>query len=176
MFLITICFTECPVLQDVGKSLLESYSRVLESLAFNIVARIDDLLYVDDLTKHSDQPLSISKVGMIAHRSVVIVPSTPYKTAFTTPSFSPALRTSPANVERSPFLENKIPHHGFGVKKVLTDYLSIDTKGKDLSNQNRRSDSSSSAYQESSASQSVESYEFLREVTSPLTHDSPQKA
>ncbi|KAF2306221.1 hypothetical protein GH714_015849 [Hevea brasiliensis] len=33
--------------KDVGKSILESYSRVLESLAFNIIARID-LLYVDD--------------------------------------------------------------------------------------------------------------------------------
>ncbi|KAJ1389161.1 PRONE domain [Sesbania bispinosa] len=44
--------------KDVGKSILESYSRVLESMAFNIVARIDDLLYVDDLTKHSDRVLS----------------------------------------------------------------------------------------------------------------------
>ncbi|KAJ4719927.1 putative Rop guanine nucleotide exchange factor [Melia azedarach] len=41
--------------EDVGKSILESYSRVLESLAFNIVARIDDLIYVDDLTKDSDK-------------------------------------------------------------------------------------------------------------------------
>lgn len=40
-----------PLLQDVGQSILESYSRVMESLAFNIVARIDDLLYVDDATK-----------------------------------------------------------------------------------------------------------------------------
>jgi hypothetical protein len=30
---------------------MESYSRVMESLAFNIMARIDDLLYVDDATK-----------------------------------------------------------------------------------------------------------------------------
>lgn len=37
--------------KDVGKSILESYSRVMESLAFNILARIDDLLYVDDATK-----------------------------------------------------------------------------------------------------------------------------
>jgi hypothetical protein len=39
------------LLQDVGQSILESYSRVMESLAFNIMARIDDLLYVDDATK-----------------------------------------------------------------------------------------------------------------------------
>ncbi|GKA24383.1 Rop guanine nucleotide exchange factor 5 [Tanacetum coccineum] len=37
--------------RDVGKLILESYSRVLESLAYNIVARVDDLLYVDDLSK-----------------------------------------------------------------------------------------------------------------------------
>ncbi|KAL4333947.1 hypothetical protein GQ457_07G027420 [Hibiscus cannabinus] len=37
--------------KDVGQSILESYSRVMESLAFNITARIDDLLCVDDATK-----------------------------------------------------------------------------------------------------------------------------
>ncbi|KAF5747584.1 rop guanine nucleotide exchange factor 7 [Tripterygium wilfordii] len=63
--------------KDVGKSILESYSRVLESLAFNIVARIDDLLYADDLTKLSDQLTSLSSVGMIAHRSVTIPYSVP---------------------------------------------------------------------------------------------------
>ncbi|BAT83618.1 hypothetical protein VIGAN_04079200 [Vigna angularis var. angularis] len=33
--------------RDVGKAVLESYSRVLESLAFNIVAWIEDVVYVD---------------------------------------------------------------------------------------------------------------------------------
>ncbi|KAL1217103.1 Rop guanine nucleotide exchange factor 2 [Cardamine amara subsp. amara] len=33
--------------KDVGKAVLESYSRVVEGLAFNIVAWIDDVLYVD---------------------------------------------------------------------------------------------------------------------------------
>ncbi|WOL00187.1 hypothetical protein Cni_G08900 [Canna indica] len=33
--------------KDVGQAILESYSRVLESLAFNIVAWIDDVLFVD---------------------------------------------------------------------------------------------------------------------------------
>ncbi|KAK6943578.1 PRONE domain [Dillenia turbinata] len=122
---------------DVGKSILESYSRVLESLAFNIVARIDDLLYVDDLTKHSDQFPSISKVSVVAHKSVTIpysvpVSSTPYKTAYTTPSFSPAQLVSPAKGERTPYVNNsKLTPHGFGVKKVLTDYLTIELKGKD---------------------------------------------
>ncbi|MED6121740.1 Rop guanine nucleotide exchange factor 3, variant 2 [Stylosanthes scabra] len=33
--------------KDVGKAILESYSRVLEGLAFNIVAWVEDVLYVD---------------------------------------------------------------------------------------------------------------------------------
>lgn len=133
--------------QDVGKSILESYSRVLESLAFNIVARIDDLLYVDDLTKHSDQFSSISKVGLLAQNGPpmsysVPVPCTPYKTAFTTPSFSPAHLVSPARGDRSPFIASgKIPQRGLGVKKVLTDYLSIETKGNIFGSSNGKADS-----------------------------------
>ncbi|KAK4478518.1 hypothetical protein RD792_013995 [Penstemon davidsonii] len=134
-------------LRDVGKSILESYSRVLESLAFNIVARIDDLLYVDDLSKHSDQLVTISKVGTITHKSVGIalpVPSTPYKTAFTTPNFSPAQLISPlkGDLHRSPYIESsKLSLRGFGVKRILTDYLSVDGKGKEVSNDITRLDS-----------------------------------
>ncbi|XP_075510809.1 rop guanine nucleotide exchange factor 3-like isoform X1 [Primulina tabacum] len=36
--------------KDIGQAVLESYSRVLESLAFNIVAWIEDVLYVDHKT------------------------------------------------------------------------------------------------------------------------------
>ncbi|KAL6527483.1 hypothetical protein OROGR_016573 [Orobanche gracilis] len=46
--------------KDVGQAILESYSRVLESLAFNLTARIDDLLYVDDATKQRAMAESIS--------------------------------------------------------------------------------------------------------------------
>ncbi|OVA15553.1 PRONE domain [Macleaya cordata] len=122
--------------KDVGKSILESYSRVLESLAFNIVARIDDLLYADDLTKNSGQLSSVPTVSVIAHKRVSIsyssvpVSSTPYATAFTTPSFSPAAPlVSPA--KGGVLNGNKPPHpRGFGVKKVLTDYLGVDSKNK----------------------------------------------
>ncbi|XP_068645756.1 rop guanine nucleotide exchange factor 3-like [Aristolochia californica] len=41
--------------KDVGQAILESYSRVLESLAFNIVAWIDDVLYVDNSIKPPNQ-------------------------------------------------------------------------------------------------------------------------
>lgn len=130
--------------QDVGKSILESYSRVLESLAFNIVARIDDLLYVDDLSKQSEKLSSIPKVSVISHKKVSIpysvpvsstITGTPYKTA-STPSYSPAPLISPAKGERTPFLHNNMnknnkPHRrGFGVKRVLTNYLGVDSRPK----------------------------------------------
>lgn len=106
------------------------------------MARIDDLLYVDDLTKHSDK-LSVPTVSVIAHKKVSIpysvpVSGTPYKT-FSTPTFSPASSLiSPARGERTPFLHNittsnnsnKPPRRGFGVKRVLTSYLGVDTKAK----------------------------------------------
>ncbi|PIN01450.1 hypothetical protein CDL12_26039 [Handroanthus impetiginosus] len=158
----TLDMTKIQYNKDVGKSLLESYSRVLESLAFNIMARIDDLLYVDDLSKHSDQLVSITKVGVITHKSVPIT-GTPYKTAFTTPNFSPAHLISPARGGMSPYIEtNKVPPRGFGVKRILTDYLSIDGKGKGLSGNIRRSDSFSS-----STSPSVESSGGSKEGISP---------
>ncbi|KAH6559096.1 hypothetical protein KP509_1Z028300 [Ceratopteris richardii] len=37
--------------KDVGQSIIESYSRVLENLAFNILMSIDDILHVDDLAR-----------------------------------------------------------------------------------------------------------------------------
>ncbi|PSR93155.1 Rop guanine nucleotide exchange factor like [Actinidia chinensis var. chinensis] len=129
--------------KDIGKSILETYSRVLESLAFNIVARIDDLLYVDDLTTHSDKFSSVPRVSVIANKRApaphsVPVLGTPYKTAFATPSFSPAPLVSPARGERTPFLingnSNRPPRRGLGVKRVLTNYLGGEAKVKNCGN------------------------------------------
>ncbi|KAG6537246.1 hypothetical protein ZIOFF_002333 [Zingiber officinale] len=39
--------------KDVGLAILESYSRILESLAFVLISRIDDVLYADSLAKGS---------------------------------------------------------------------------------------------------------------------------
>ncbi|KAI3470801.1 hypothetical protein Pfo_027464 [Paulownia fortunei] len=124
--------------KDVGKSILESYSRVLESLAFNIVARIEDLLYVDDINKQSDKLSSVPTVSLISHKKVPVpysvpVSGTPYRTAYATPNFSPAPLVSPARGERTPFLNgncNKPARRGLGVKRVLTNYLGGDSKVK----------------------------------------------
>ncbi|KAL0303787.1 UNVERIFIED_CONTAM: Rop guanine nucleotide exchange factor 5 [Sesamum radiatum] len=126
-------------LMDIGKSILESYSRVLESLAFNILARIEDLLYVDDINKQSDK---LSSVSLMSHKKVPVpfqvpVSGTPYRTAQTTPNFPPAPLRSPAKAERTPFLgsnSSKLPRRGLGVKRVLTNYLSGDAKVRTCSN------------------------------------------
>ncbi|KAF8046559.1 hypothetical protein N665_3623s0003 [Sinapis alba] len=137
--------------KDIGKSILESYSRALESLASNIVARIDDLLYVDDLTKQPDDNnvLASPRVSVIAaHKKVVPVPylisasGTPYRTSFsTTPGFSPraGAKISPRQGERTPSYSGKntikvnekgLPSRGFGVRRVLNNYLGMESKLK----------------------------------------------
>ncbi|KAL1561120.1 rop guanine nucleotide exchange factor 1-like [Salvia divinorum] len=59
---------------DVGQSILESYSRVLESIAFNLLARIDDLLYVDDATRQramaESQPILSRRGSVGAHHDL----------------------------------------------------------------------------------------------------------
>lgn len=120
MCLKNLSFSFCFFKQDIGKSILESYSRVLESLAFNIVARIDDLLYADGMAKCSIQK---------GKRN----PNPCSGTPFATPSFSPSLLVSPAREERSPFNRKTITL-GLGVKKVLTDYLGIEAKAKNNGN------------------------------------------
>ncbi|KAL3329660.1 hypothetical protein AABB24_033824 [Solanum stoloniferum] len=116
--------------KDVGKCILESYSRVLESLAFNIVARIDDLLHVDALTRNSSVPTG----NVISHKKVSIPYSgTPYRT----PNFSPVPLISPVRGERTPFLSansNKLTGRGFGVKRVLSNYLGCEAKTKNSGN------------------------------------------
>ncbi|XP_019180382.1 PREDICTED: rho guanine nucleotide exchange factor 8 [Ipomoea nil] len=42
--------------KDVGHSVLESYSRVLESLANTVMSRIEDVLYADSLTQEPPSP------------------------------------------------------------------------------------------------------------------------
>ncbi|KAG2722918.1 hypothetical protein I3760_02G149200 [Carya illinoinensis] len=38
--------------RDVGQAILESYSRILESLAFTVLSRIEDVLYADYITQN----------------------------------------------------------------------------------------------------------------------------
>ncbi|KAG2706114.1 hypothetical protein I3760_05G089100 [Carya illinoinensis] len=83
--------------KDVGQSILESYSRVMESLAFNIMARIDDVLYVDDATKQcaAAESMSIFNRGGLGglpiqkrmSPSPFSIHHTPYGSPFATPTF-----------------------------------------------------------------------------------------
>ena len=108
---------------------MESYSRVLESLAFNIAARIEDLLYVDDINRQPDKLSSAHSASLMSHKKIplpypVSVSGTPYRTAYATPKKSPGPPlASPLRGDRTPFPDNKPARRGVGVKRVLTNYL-----------------------------------------------------
>uniref|UniRef100_A0A452Z8M1 PRONE domain-containing protein n=1 Tax=Aegilops tauschii subsp. strangulata TaxID=200361 RepID=A0A452Z8M1_AEGTS len=107
--------------KDVGKSILESYSRVMESLASNIIARIDDLLYVDELSKQADQklPSGVADDGKIAckNKKAAAMAAVPASgTTYVTPSFSPAQLSSPSKIGRA-LLVDRRAHHGRAAKR-----------------------------------------------------------
>lgn len=41
--------------QDVGHAILESYSRIIESLAYTVLSRIDDIMHADTLARNSSE-------------------------------------------------------------------------------------------------------------------------
>lgn len=113
------------------------------------MARIDDVFYVNSLTKQPDKlPSKNSYLGIMDHKkSSAMIPlsapssSTPYKTAFTTPSFSPTRMFSPVKGDQcSPFTINA----KVNVKRALSDYFGTDGKGKELKNLAEKLGSSSS--------------------------------
>ncbi|KAL9248608.1 Rop guanine nucleotide exchange factor 5-like protein [Drosera capensis] len=156
----TLDATKIQCNKDVGKSILESYSRVLESLAFNIVARIDDVLYVDDLNKCSEKMSSVPTVSIMTHKKMsmpsyaMLVSGTPYKATLASSSFTPSTLGSPARAKRTPFIpRDKPPRGGMGVKRVLSNYLANEVRMKDGSrNQIEGPASISKTNKESSAS------------------------
>ncbi|XP_062207441.1 rop guanine nucleotide exchange factor 7-like [Phragmites australis] len=124
--------------KDVGKSIMESYSRVLESLASNVVTRIDDLLNIDELNRHAEHfsPPGDPDCKIACSQSVVPsfpVPAsgTPFVTAYATPSFSPAQLSSPSRKERTSLTPGRRSLHSrsAGAKKALTDHVGTEVKG-----------------------------------------------
>uniref|UniRef100_A0ACD5VTX4 Uncharacterized protein n=1 Tax=Avena sativa TaxID=4498 RepID=A0ACD5VTX4_AVESA len=126
--------------KDVGKSILESYSRVLESLASNIVARIDDLLNIDELNRHSEHLSSPGGDDLKIACSKAVVPpyqqvpasGTPFVTAYATPSFSPGQLSSPSKKDRTSITAGRRSHgnnRGAAAKRALTDHLGPEVKG-----------------------------------------------
>ncbi|KAL0714509.1 hypothetical protein Bca4012_021488 [Brassica carinata] len=138
--------------KDVGKSILESYSRVLESLAYSIGVRIEEVLYMDDISKEDHDDSSCSdKLRLLSRedassrsagslRKRLSAPSlfsvsfsgtsTPYRTpsfSASTPTYSPMPLISPISGggERAPFLSRRNIRErcGFGPKKALANYL-----------------------------------------------------
>ncbi|CAD6218274.1 unnamed protein product [Miscanthus lutarioriparius] len=118
--------------KDVGQSILESYSRVLESLAFNIIARIDDVIYVDDAIKKSAAAESVSifnrGTGVPVQKRISPSPfsiqNTPYASPFATPTFcsSTPVTGSPGRVQ--PLLnKNNLGTQEIKVEKLFSGDL-----------------------------------------------------
>uniref|UniRef100_A0A0D9WH78 PRONE domain-containing protein n=1 Tax=Leersia perrieri TaxID=77586 RepID=A0A0D9WH78_9ORYZ len=108
--------------RDVGKSILESYSRVLESLASNIIARIDDLLYVDERSRQAGSgsgKISCKDMSVTTAAAAYPVVSTSgtasYATAYATPSFSPAQLSSPSRIGRALLVDRRSHDGGRGI-------------------------------------------------------------
>ncbi|KAF2322666.1 hypothetical protein GH714_027731 [Hevea brasiliensis] len=90
------------LMQDIGQSILESYSRVMESLAFNVMARIDDVLFVDDATKRCAAAESMSLFNRSGLGGLPIqkrmspspfsIRHSPFASPFATPTFCSSLR------------------------------------------------------------------------------------
>ncbi|CAM0883575.1 unnamed protein product [Alopecurus aequalis] len=123
--------------KDVGKSILESYSRVLESLASNIIARVDDLLNIDELNRHSEH-LSRGDADLKIACSKAVVPpyqqvpasGMPFVTAYATPSFSPGRLSSPSKDRTSLSAGRRShgSHRGAAAKRALTDHPGPEVK------------------------------------------------
>ncbi|XP_020547850.1 rho guanine nucleotide exchange factor 8-like [Sesamum indicum] len=47
--------------RDVGHAILESYSRIIESLAFTVLSRIEDVMHADSLARSSEQKRNQTK-------------------------------------------------------------------------------------------------------------------
>lgn len=124
-------------MQDVGQSILESYSRVLESLAFNIIARIDDVLYADDMVKKavslpppappsSDQAVHRTRRTNTPYKVHLTAVPTPYTTPYVSPNPSPT--QSPNQLPNSPHdsAEGNAVIRGPNLHQVLSDFIARD--------------------------------------------------
>lgn len=120
--------------KDVGQSILESYSRVLESLAFNTIARIDDVIYVDDATKKSAAAETVSIFnrgsGMPVQKKISPSPfsvqHTPYASPFATPTFcssTPVAGNSPGRAQPPLSKNNLQVKHEIKVEKLFSGDL-----------------------------------------------------
>ncbi|KAK7272700.1 hypothetical protein RJT34_29474 [Clitoria ternatea] len=96
--------------KDVGQAILESYSRVIESLAYTVQSRIEDVLYADNLIKHPP----------VAENSREL-----------------SLDSIPAVEQTSPISGDEYPNSqssGSPPSMTLSDFMGWDTGGSDMKN------------------------------------------
>ncbi|KAI5077291.1 hypothetical protein GOP47_0007115 [Adiantum capillus-veneris] len=108
--------------KDVGQSILESYSRVMESLASSILARIDDIIFAEEMNKCSvPLPLPPNQYGTAPAQkraySSFSTNQSPFRTPFKTPNVSPVPSPSQRRTPNSPLDSEQ--------SQVLSDYISF---------------------------------------------------
>jgi hypothetical protein len=101
-------------------------------LAFNIIARIDDVIYVDDATKKSATAESVlifnHGIGIPVHKRITLSPfsiqNTPYASPFATPTFcsSTPVSGSPGRAQ-SPLNKNNLGKQEIKVEKLFSGEL-----------------------------------------------------
>ncbi|KAH7428938.1 hypothetical protein KP509_09G023900 [Ceratopteris richardii] len=108
--------------KDVGQSILESYSRVMESLASSILSRIDDVIFADDMTKHalalSHRPLQRSITS--SQKRVYSMNYSAFSSSYgtgprKTPNTSPIVSPRQRKTTNSPLKSDQ--------NQVLSDYI-----------------------------------------------------
>ncbi|KAJ0964031.1 hypothetical protein J5N97_029153 [Dioscorea zingiberensis] len=121
--------------KDIGQSILESYSRVLESLAFNIMARIDDLIFVDDATKKCAASEAVSLFnpegigGLPIQKRISPSPfslkKSPYTSPFVTPTFCSSTPSSPRRAQPSPSKDSLLGQQDGKLGKLISSDLEM---------------------------------------------------
>ncbi|CAK9155177.1 unnamed protein product [Ilex paraguariensis] len=114
---------------DVGHSILESYSRVLESLANTVMSRIEDVLYVDSLTQDPSLPVSRKKLSMDSSPSPQPQPPSSISSMEETEKLNSA--DTPTSMTLSDFMGWNLEQGDTGMKKNLsTSNLTLQDENK----------------------------------------------
>ncbi|KAL6221169.1 hypothetical protein ACLB2K_008921 [Fragaria x ananassa] len=101
---------------DVGYAILESYSRVIESLAFNVMSMIDDVLYADKKTRaeKANRRLSVDSYASEDPDRLSCTGTPSSKTLFDFMGWNPDLDT-----ENFAEKNNKESYHKEGSDKIM---------------------------------------------------------
>jgi hypothetical protein len=128
--LFRICYStslHCNVLhffQDVGSAILESYSRALESLAFAVLSRIEDVLHADNVARDARRSRSKRRSSLADIPESLVIDDTEPNSARANDSLhwedlqDRSLDTSGAKLKKVPRISTRICMHTEKIENV----------------------------------------------------------